>query len=363
MSKKILKVFAVDDGHFNNKGARIQSGEVSKVLAPTLISTAKNGFEALGQQDAFHCYDTEHQIGDIKKTKSFTILEDIIPGQSASLIETNTNKYQTSAPARVMVSHTLKLLGAKQADNIVLVTSSPIKRFYNNGKINQEYILDRQENLTKSVFIEGQDEPMLQIVKCLEVPEALGAFYNDCIKMSNKNGKLKLNMDEDIIKMTSLYIDIGGRTIDTGVVAAGGISSDECRTFEDSGMLAIHNKIRTSLRSYRDNVTRMELDKIIETGIFVPDMRSPKTQNVSDIVNQAIEDVMENTIDSILETYNFKEFNRIKFTGGTSSRLSSFIKKYVPTAEISESALYDNVIGMAKFGEIQKNSIIDELGK
>lgn len=362
MSKKILKVFAVDDGHFNNKGARIQNGQVSKVLAPTLISTATNGFEVLGQKDTFHSYETEHQIGDVKKNKTFTILDDIIPGQSASLIETNTNKYQTSAPARTMVNHTLKLLGADKNDDVILVTSSPIKRFYNNGEINREYILERETNLTKEVFVKGQDEPMLQIVKCLEMPEALGAFYNDCIKISNKNNKVKLYMDEEIIKMSCLYIDIGGRTIDTGVVAGGGVNSDECRTFEDSGMLSIHNKIRTALRSYRDNVTRLELDQIIETGHFVPDMRLEKTIEVTDIVNRSIEEVMENTIDSILETYNFKEFNRIKFTGGTSSRLGSFIKKYVPSAEISKSALYDNVFGMAKFGEIQKKSISNKLG-
>jgi hypothetical protein len=360
MSKSGLGVFANDDGHFNNKGARFVNGQVKKIISPTIITRSKAGFDALGSSSA-NTYSTENQIGAQVKEQSYTVLDEIIPGQSNSFIDTNKESYQVSAPARVMVNHMMRQLGSTPSDKIILVTSSPIERFYKDGIRNEDYIKERELMMSKPVYLDGQNEPMHQIVKHIEIAESLGAFYNDAIKYTFNKNKLRLSMDQAIVDQSSLYIDIGGRTIDTGVIQNKAIISADCHTFEDSGMLAIHDKIRISLKPYRQNISRLEIDEIIRTKQFIPDLREARSINVEDIVVKAIEEVLENAIGDILDSYNFKDFNRVRFTGGSSSILAPFIKRYVSDVSFSDTPLYDNVLGMLKFGELERIKLEREL--
>lgn len=352
-----LNVFASDDGHFNNKGARFLNGKVEKIISPTIISRSKSGYSAIGNAESSSAsYDTETRIGDLTKKSTLTVLDEVIPGQENNLYDSNNGSFQTSPAARVMVNHTLQKLGATQSDRIILVTSSPIKRYYLNGLVNEEYIREREANFLVPVYGEGKDEPLHQFVKHIEIPESLGAFYNDCIDVKHKGGKVHINMNQDVLKQSTLYIDMGGRTIDTGVIENANVLIDDCETFEDSGMLAIHDKIQTALKSYRTNITRAELELIISSGKFVAEKTTGKQIDVRDIVNQAVSSVIESAIDRILSTYNFNNFNRIKFTGGTSIKLAPYLERYVKNAEVSKNGLYDNVYGMLKYGEFLRVS-------
>ncbi|HDM8060938.1 plasmid segregation protein ParM domain-containing protein [Vibrio harveyi] len=358
MSNNTIKVCAVDDGHFGGKNAVLDhEKKISNQFSPTLVSTASSGFEEIG--DRFSAkYTTKHYIGSKAIDKEFTVLPEITMGQQKSLVSTNNPNYQTSAPARVMVNHMLSKMGCNDTHQILLVASSPVERFYKNGVRNEDYIKDRLENFKVPVYKDGQRLP--EIVHVVEVPEAIAAFYNDLIVYEVRDGTAVCRMNDKLLQQSCLYIDMGGRTIDTGVIGQGSVVVDDCKTFEDSGMLAIHSSLQKSLKTYRDNISRQELDEVIKTKKFSPDLRHGSNRQISvdDIVDRAVEGVIEDAIGTITQTYNFKDFNRIVFTGGSSARLEQYIKQYLPEAYVSPSALYDNVNGMLKYGLTKKKEYV-----
>lgn len=361
MSYNIVRVAAVDDGHFGNKSAVLDHNkEIQNQISPTLVSTASAGFVQIA--DTYEArYKTEQKIGERVTDKEFTVLTEVAMGQQNSLVSTNNANYQTSAAGRVMVNHMLKQMGCNDNHSILLMASSPVERFYKDGERNLEYIAKRRENFLKPVFSDGRKLP--QIIEVVEVPEAIAAFYNDYIQYQRRENRLVVRLDESQLKKSCLYIDMGGRTINTGVIDQGSVVVRDCKTFENSGMLAIHEKLQTALKTYRDNISRKELDQILRTSEFTPDLRAKSLNpiNVGDHVERAVHEVIENAIGTITSVYNFNDFNRVVFTGGSSARLESHIKQYLPDAEVSPTALYDNVNGMLKYGELKKKEFLKDV--
>ncbi|MBF4308306.1 plasmid segregation protein ParM domain-containing protein, partial [Vibrio anguillarum] len=101
----------------------------------------------------------------------------------------------------------------------------------------------------------------------------------------NQDSK-KISIDGELIHKDILILDFGGQTLDVAVISGNSLLTDKSFTEEGVGMLKIYDHMYDYLKSYRQNISRVEMSDIIETGQFYTDKKQTNLISVVDEVEK-----------------------------------------------------------------------------
>ncbi|WP_026960453.1 ParM/StbA family protein [Aliagarivorans taiwanensis] len=338
----------IDDGHFNTKGVILKDGHLHRFCRPTLISEGLNcGLE--GFQDLANGEYGYHTLVDDEECY-FTVMDAERHGQR--YYKTGNLNYQTSAANRVMIHHMANVMGLNAPNNI-LCTSTPIERYIVNGEVNRGYLSNRTKNITQPVQCHnGAIQLKSPISEHTEMPEGYAAYFDMLIKMNISNGRVtSFTKNELVATQDLLFIDIGGQSIDIAIVSRNKLTADSF-SIEESGMLAIHDFLRSALRDYRSSYATAELNRIIQTRKFQPSLSSENVVDVSDVVNKAIHSTLTSALTRIEHSINFNDYHGVYGLGGAMDLIGKEIQARIPNLTIMDDPLFANSIGALKYLEV-----------
>lgn len=343
---------AVDDGHFNNKGAILVDNKLVLYIRPTLIRPGLDGSGLNNSVDGEYGYKTTGENGEVLY---FTVSSVFHYSQSESLCDTQNKSYQTSPAARVMVHHMLHMMGLANK-NVDLVTSSPIDRFFLNGKPDKAYLQARTKSL--STKVESVSGDSVNITSHIEYPEGWAAFQNHLIELkSSGKDNLSLSLNADLKAQDVLYFDFGGQTLDIASIERGRLIVKKSFSIENAGMLAIHDALKGYLRTYRENISSKELDDVIRTGKFrVAKALNSESINVEQEVNQSISYVLSMAVDKINARFKTSDYDQSIAVGGSALTLDKHISMSFAHVMVSKDALEANVFGLFKRALLERNA-------
>jgi len=306
MQKASMK-FAIDDGSTNVKVSWIEDGKVRCVTSPNSFRKDWKSAALLNDRKVFN-----YKIGETKYTYDAT---------SDRALSTTHVAFQYDDLNLLSVHHALLQTGAKPCPVSILVTL-PITEYYNadDCQKNEENIARKKANLMRDISLNKGD--LFEIVEVEVLPESLPAV-------------LTTLMDSGVNEFTkSLVIDVGGTTLDMGVIV--GEFEDVSNVYGNAslGVSMVTDAARKALAAADSDASYLVANELI------------KNRADSDFVNEVINDqskigwVMERIENKIEElgsavAYEAKTFmrnpNRVYLVGGGAALIKGAIQEAYPS--------------------------------
>jgi hypothetical protein len=354
MTEEIYDI-SIDDGHFNNKGEMLgKNGEIISFIQPSFVMAGSNTtfstMDSTGGKSEFITLDGDKEV-------HFTTLERLRYGEIEHIVDTQNHAYQLSAANRIMVHSMLHRMGLA-GKKVNLVTTSPIQRYFKkSGQPDQDYIEARNKNLM--VPVTNALGESVEIMKVTQLPESFAAYLSLLFKYHVVKGKGRLEASSDYVGKDILLFDFGGQTLDVAVISNGQLITRKSFTEEGVGMLAVNDLIYDELKSYRRNIDRCEIDRIIQTGRFYTDKSHSNEIDAQGIVNSAIKIVYANGLDKVVKRLPVAEFDLVLGAGGPVNNIRSILSSIIPEMQFVENPLMANANGGLKYllSQAQKRNV------
>ncbi|CAH7381523.1 Protein StbA [Vibrio chagasii] len=306
MYQKLLKI-AVDDGSTNVKAAWLENGQLKTIVSPN--SFRKNWKSAALRKDkaVFN-----YEIGSTKYTYDAT---------SDKALETTHVDYQYSDLNLLSVHHALLQTGIKP-QKVELVVTLPITEYYNadDCQKNEASIERKRQNLMREIALNKGE--LFEVVDVTVMPESLPAVLSSLIGTGCNQFT------------RSLVVDLGGTTLDMGIVVG---------EFDDVSAVYGNNEIGVSMVT---DIARKALAMADSDSSYLVANELIKNRNNKEFIREVVND--ESKIDDIIyrieekieelgtqvasEAKKFaKSPNRVYIVGGGASLVTPAIRKAYPT--------------------------------
>jgi plasmid segregation protein ParM len=327
------QIFAgVDDGYAETKIA-LSNGIVIKIPSQAKAGEM-NQISINGSRTSTYSYTTEDGnfiIGDIREADT-TAFDD----------------YPHSAMNRVIVTHALRKAGLSGDVDLFICSGLPIKKFYSNGKTNQEQVNKKRANLLKADVFAADGYSLARIVKHDVISEGIAAWMDLVLFRNEQTGRLGFN--PEMVNQRIAIVDIGGRTTDIAVIEKGALDISRSSTI-NVGMLAVRDAVVSAIHDTFDVTATVEqMNQAIETkqiklwGEF---------HDVSQIVDNA-----EKSTATRIETEvkkclgNASDLDKIVFVGGAVVELERYLTGWFRQQQIGLDPAFANARGMQKYSEM-----------
>lgn len=306
MYQKLLQ-FAVDDGSTNVKVSWLQNGQLQSIISPN--SFRKNWKSAALRKDKMiHNYE----IGATKYTYDAT---------SDKVLETTHVDYQYSDLNLLSVHHALLQTGVKPQP-VKLVVTLPITEYYNpdDCQKNVANIERKKANLMREISLNKGE--LFEIVDVEVMPESLPAVLSTLIS----SGCHEFTR--------SLVIDLGGTTLDMGIVVGEFEDVSAIYGNNEIGVSMVTDVARKALASADSDASYLVVNEFIKqrnNPEFVKEVVNDETQ-IQNILHR-IEDKIEELGDQVAsEAKKFaKNVNRVYVVGGGASLIAPAVRKAYET--------------------------------
>lgn len=299
--------FAIDDGSTNVKISWIENGQVKCVTSP---NSFRKDWKSAALLQGKKIYN--YKVGETKYTYDAT---------SERALSTTHVAFQYDDLNLLSVHHGLLQTGIEPCPISILVTL-PITEYYNadDCQKNEENIARKKANLMREISLNKGE--LFEIVDVEVLPESLPAV-------------LTTLMDSGVNEYTrSLVIDVGGTTLDMGVVV--GEFDDVSSVYGNAslGVSMVTDAARKALAAADSDASYLVANELV------------KNRKDHDFVSQVIND--ESKIDWVLErienkieelgaavAYEAKTFmrnpNRVYLVGGGAELVKKAIEAAYPT--------------------------------
>ncbi|MDK9793802.1 plasmid segregation protein ParM domain-containing protein [Vibrio sp. D431a] len=302
MAQRLLQ-FAVDDGSTNVKVSWLQHGKLQNLISPN--SFRKNWKSAALRNDK---KIFNYEIGATKYTYDAT---------SDKVLETTHVDYQYSDLNLLSVHHALLQTGITP-QKVKLVVTLPITEYYNpdDCQKNLTNIQRKKDNLMREISLNKGE--LFEIVDVEVMPESLPAVLSTLVS-SNCHEFTR-----------SLVIDLGGTTLDMGVIVG---------EFDDVSAIYGNNEIGVSMVT---DVARKALANADSDASYLVVNEFIKQRNNPDFVREVVNDEqqtpdilrrIEDKIEELgqqvsTEAKKFaKNVNRVYIVGGGADLIASPIRE------------------------------------
>ncbi len=318
MSKDSEKFFVGMDDGYNTTIAYTERGEM--IIRPSRIRIGGSSgirLDAGGNSHSPNVFRTEGVTYSVNATTSDDTVHD---------------DYPFSGENRSMIQHVLNEIKYRDPEQPVSIcTGLPMRRYYRvNGQLNSESINKKVESLSKPVSImHGEnEEPGIEVASNLVMPESLAAIFDlaldekrDLQNARSRNVKVKKNTS--VFNQHIAFIDIGGKTTDVAIWAAGQVEKGDFGT-ENFGMEIIRKNVKEFIMD--EFGLNTVPDKMINQALDSQSIRiAGKDYSVADEVNlntQLVVEKIKNMSSSILGS-KAKLIDEIVFFGGGAEALYS----------------------------------------
>lgn len=332
----------VDDGFRQMKGLE---GGGALVAHPSL---AKAGFtlSLIGGGDG------DSGLGGYQTSgREFTV-DPQIDGE-----DTRFDDFSTSEINRVLVHHTLHMLGLS-GKRVVLATGLPFQSFFVAGSSepNQSLIDRKMDNLGQPVEPLGGLQP-IQIIQQRVTAQGLVA-YIDYIVDDNGSFKSDIELDAPVA-----VIDIGGRTTDCVTVYGGGKLDHAASGTGVVGISNVYDIIENELKR-KFGASKIRLSTLEHVARHRNIRLRGQQHDVGDIVDAAVAEISQQIIrESKRRIGDAAEMQAVVLVGGGAALMSSCLKEAFPHLLVPERPEFSNARGMLKYlkMEIDVEALLQEL--
>lgn len=304
----------MDDG-YNTSIAYNERGEA--IIRPSRVS--------IGGASSINFLDKDVNAPQIYKTEgtAFTVN----PSISSNTVN---DEYPFSGANRVMVQHVLSQIQHRDANKpIALCTGLPIRRFYkSNGEKNETVINKKIASLNKPVtaYVDGEEKQCPSFETNIVMPESLVAIFDLMVEEKRapnekrtENPKVKLHKER--WNQHIAFVDIGGRTTDIAIWAAGTVERGSFGT-ENIGMENIRSAVKERVIDDFDlnNIPDELLNDALRTGrIKLAGQHHDVKVHIDEATHITVETI-KNHIANILGN-KAQLINEVVFLGGGSEKL------------------------------------------
>jgi plasmid segregation protein ParM len=293
-----MKIFC-DDGSTNVKLAWLDAGDLKTSVS---VNSFRNGWKVDG-------------LGS-RKTYNYTLdgHKYTYDPVSEEAISTTHIEYQYTDSNVLAVHHALLNSGLSPQE-ISLTVTLPISEFYTADCQKNELNIERKvKNLLRSVSLNKGDAFTITTVDVM--PESLPAVFTRLV--SDNVGEFE----------KSLVIDLGGTTLDVGVIV--GQFDDVSAVHGNSkiGVSMVTNATLTALKMASSDTSPMIADELIkrrEDTAFISQVVNDESKQslVLDTINTAIHKLGERVVDDLTP---FRNVNRVYIVGGGAPLIASAIR-------------------------------------
>ncbi|QBY46711.1 plasmid segregation protein ParM (plasmid) [Arsenophonus nasoniae] len=294
-----MKVYC-DDGSTATKLAWIEDGKIK-------LFVLQNGFVEKWKNNTFG--EVHNYIVNGKKYS--------YSPNSDEIISTTNINYQYRPINTLGIQEALQQSGLKPQE-IDLVVTLPITEYYNtDAQENKENIRKKINNLKEKVELNNGDVFTFNDIKVL--PESIPSVAPI------------LSIDNVQERELSLVVDLGGTTLDCGLIR--GVFNDVIKTTgnQNLGVGQIIKQVQNALMMADTELNFNDTDSLIRDMV--------KNRNIAQYINnksmishvkKALEMAMMQLSDSVIGHIeeNYKSFHRIYLTGGGAEFLLSPFKKH-----------------------------------
>ena len=294
-----MKIFC-DDGSTNVKLAWFEKGNINTSLS---TNSFRKGWkvEGLGSNQTYN-YELEGQ--------KFTFDE-----VSNEAIKTTHIEYQYSDVNVLAVHHALLKSGIPPQE-VSLTVTLPISEFYTPDCQKNELAIQRKtDNLMRPVRLNKHEGFVITGVEVM--PESLPAVFSQLV-------------EDDVGALEkSLVIDLGGTTLDVGVIV--GQFDDVSAIYGNSaiGVSMVTQAVLTALKMASSDTSALVADELIkrrEDDAFIRQVVNDESKIplVLSTINSAIEKLGAEVVDDLA---GFRNVNRVYLVGGGASLIEPAVKQ------------------------------------
>ncbi|MGY0160689.1 plasmid segregation protein ParM domain-containing protein [Edwardsiella tarda] len=293
-----MKIFC-DDGSTNVKLAWHEGTEVK-----TLVST--NSFRSGWQVEGLGNRAFNYELDGKKYTYD--------PVSTAAIATTHI-EYQYSDVNVLAVHHAL-LSSGLEPQAVSLIVTLPISEFYQpDCQKNERNIQRKIDNLLRAVSINKGTAFKIESVEVM--PESLPAVFTRLVQ--DNVGSFE----------KSLVIDLGGTTLDAGVITGQFDGITAIHGNPNIGVSSVTKATQFALKMADSETSPLVTDELIKRrnqNDFVSQVvnDSSKIQSVMETMNMEIEELGSRVVD---ELASFRHVNRVYIVGGGASLISDAVKE------------------------------------
>lgn len=256
---KSIAFAGADDGYDSMKTMVAYKGAQVELRNASFISPGKPSRGATdGSETDLFGYST---IGEDGETVYYTVGED-----QANLIKTNKRDFMTSAAARVLLYHNLRMalakVGYNGTDPVYVYTGLPVQTYWIGNKPNKAVIGRKLDNIkapgSADKFVTPLDMgagPMPNIVKISVFPEAICAWYSFAARLDKD---MCVEQIPERASLKIVVVDIGGRTIDIVPMHRGSPDFDLMQSIHDKGAIYLTSIVERQIKTHRHDIDYLE---------------------------------------------------------------------------------------------------------
>lgn len=294
-----MKIFC-DDGSTNVKLAWFENHNIRTAVS---VNSFRHGWKVDGMGS--------------RRTYNYTIdgLKYTYDPVSEAAISTTHIEYQYTDTNLLAIHHALINSGVSPCE-IDLIVTLPISEFYTADCQKNVLNIERKiANLSREVEL---NKGTLFRIRNVEVmPESLPAVFTRLVE--DRVGEFE----------KSLVIDLGGTTLDVGVVVGQFEDVSSIHGNPSIGVSTVTNAALTALKMASSNTSPMVADELIKRRgevDFVDRIINDETKKalVMDTIETAIHKLGESVVDDLMK---FRSVNRVYLVGGGASIIEPAIRK------------------------------------
>jgi plasmid segregation protein ParM len=315
---RMINVYC-DDGSTNVKLAWFDKEKLNTAVSP---NSFRHGWKVDFSGGVFN-----YQIGAIKYAWDSV---------SREAVSTTNIEYQYGDLNLLAVHHAL-LNSGLPAQNVTLTVTLPLSEYYDQDcQKNEANIRRKKDNLLREITLNRGD--VFTISDVVVMPESLPAAFSRLAQLQPGAGE------------TTLIIDLGGTTLDAGVIVGQFEDISAIHGNPAVGVSQVTRAAQAALRAAESETSPLIADQVI---------RNRKDRAFLDsIINDAsridyVIDKIEEAIGSlgarvVSELTGFRNVNRVLLTGGGAPLIEETIRKAWPLAQDRIEIIPDPQLALAR---------------
>ena len=308
-----------DDGSTNVKLAWFDGDEMKTAVSP---NSFRHGWKVADFGGAFN-----YQVGSMKYSWDQV---------SRDAVSTTNVEYQYGDLNLLAVHHALLNSGLKPQD-VTLTVTLPLSEYYDQDcQKNEENIARKKDNLLRDITLNKGD--VFTVRDVVVMPESLPAAFTRLAEIQPGSGE------------TTLIIDLGGTTLDAGVIVGKFEDISAIHGNPSIGVSQVTRAAQAALRAADTETSPLIADQVI---------RSRKDRAfLNSIINDAsridyVVDKIEEAIESlgvriVSELTNFRNVNRVLLTGGGATLIEDAIRRAWPLAKERVEVISEPQLALAR---------------
>ncbi|ONF42491.1 StbA family protein [Marinobacter lutaoensis] len=340
---------AVDNGYNYHKVAWVEKGEIRTLKYPAILGSSSEAITDM-QGGYANMYETNGE--------RFVVDEHV-----SQPIPLRTGDYGLTDANRVLVNHGLRESGVTPDQQVILVTSLPVRDFFNtDGSKNEDLILGQKESMLKPVkmVVNNRDEPqqVANVIRSDVISEAVAAAFDFLVP----------NVGEGLSDVFAPIgvLDFGGSTFDVVTLTKDMRIRQASSGTLKRGTMDIVEPLKRKLAAYLESkgipvggIPEWKINQVMASGTYPHYDKDDQGRSfqrqipVQHIIDEAASETVSEIKAFVKQRIpNFSEYQAILLVGGGSLLCRNLFKDWEQLPNFIVMDEFANARGMLKLSAL-----------